>query len=101
MSMSESPIPFNQVPNLVAGHNRIYRLDSFTLVQYSNRTYRGPDTFECALKMQTTNLTNCYLDLTYRDAYLLELHLTKLGEGHLSAHKKMQVMKGLLQEEEK
>lgn len=35
------------------------------------------------------------LTLTYEDAYLLGWHLMRLGESKLSAHERMDVMKGL------
>lgn len=93
--MSEQKIPFNQIPNIVAGRD-IYRLDSFTVVQYDPPAYRGLDTFECGIRVRATNLRAlCYLDFTYEDAYLLGLHLMKLGESGLSAHERMSMMKGL------
>lgn len=96
--MSEQ-IFFKKVPNISAGRD-VYRLDSFTVAHYDPPMYRGPDTFECGIRTQSTNLRAlCYLDFTYEDAYLLGLHLMKLGEIGLSAHEKMQIMNGFQQEE--
>lgn len=95
------PVNFTQTPNLTTSR-QIYGLNSFQVNEYNNPvpTYRGKigDTYQAVVNLNSSR-GRCDLSLCLEDAFILGLHLMKLGARGKSAHERMQILSELLQEE--
>lgn len=84
---NQKTVLFNHIPNLNTTREA-FGINSFRIKNYEQPTYTVSRAYNAVVTLQSTS-SFCSLSLTYEDAFLLGLHLLKVGATNKSAHEVM------------